>query len=134
MPANIKIDDLEREILRQLEVFQGATDEIVEEAVKNVAARTVQKLKATSPKRTGAYARSWKQENVKAGRHQFIRVVHAGNGEYRLTHLLEKPHRIANKYGTYGTTSGEPHIEPAEEEAIREFEAEIRRGVEAISR
>ena len=119
MAGTIKIDDLAAEVARQLEIFQGATDEIVEAAVDNVARRTVQTLKATSPKRTGEYAASWKR---------------ASGGEYRVTHLLEKPHRIANKYGKYGTTSGEPHIAPAEEQAIAEFEAEIRRGVEAISK
>lgn len=134
MAGAIKIDDLEKEILRQLQVFQGATDEIVEAATQNVAKRTVAKLRETSPKRTGVYARSWRQDKIKAGRHTFARVVHAGDGEYRLTHLLEKPHRIANKYGTFGTTTPNPHIEPAEAEAIAEFEAEIRRGVEAMSK
>lgn len=134
MAANIKIDDLAAEVARQLEIFQGATDEIVEAAVDNVARRTVQTLKATSPKRTGEYAASWKREKIKAGRHQYAQVIHASGGEYRLTHLLEKPHRIANKYGKYGTTSGEPHIAPAEEQAIAEFEAEIRRGVEVLSK
>lgn len=135
MAANIKIDDLAAEVARQLEIFQGATDEIVEAAVDNVARRTVQTLKATSPKGpSGDYARSWRQDQIKRGRHQYAQVIHASGGEYRLTHLLEKPHRIANKYGKYGTTSGEPHIAPAEEQAIAEFEAEIRRGVEALSK
>lgn len=133
MAANIKIDDLAAEIAKQLAIFQGATDEVVAAAVDNVAKRTVQTLKATSPKGvSGDYARSWRQDQIKRGRHQYARVIHAGNGEHRLTHLLENPHRIANKYGHYGTTTGEPHIKPAEDQAVAEFEAEIRRGVEAI--
>lgn len=134
MASSIKIDDLAAEVARQLEIFQGATDEIVEAAVDNVVRRTIQNLKATSPKRTGEYAASWKKEPIKAGRHQYVQVIHASGGEYRLTHLLEKPHVKANKYGKYGETTGEPHIAPAEEQAIAEFEAEIRRGVEAISK
>jgi hypothetical protein len=40
---------------------------------------------------------------------------------YRLTHLLEKPHRIANKYGSYGMSKAQPHIAIAQKNAEQEF-------------
>lgn len=131
----IPIDQLAAEVNKRLELFAGATDEVVKDATVKVAKKTVQTLKSTSPKRTGEYARSWRRDKIKTGRHSYAEVIHAGNGEYRLTHLLENPRRVFY-WGRYAgkTTAGTPHIEPAEEQAIAEFEAELRRGIEGISK
>lgn len=132
---SIPISELAAEVNRQLALFQGATDEIVKDATKKVAKDTVQILEATSPKATGDYARSWTKDKIKDGRHSYTEVIHAGGGEYRLTHLLEKPRKVFYWGRPAGfMTKGTPHIKPAEEKAIAQFEAEIRRKVEAQSK
>lgn len=132
---SISIDQLAAEVNRQLAVFQNATDEIVKDATVKIAKNTVQELKATSPKASGAYASSWRRDKIKSGRHSYAEVIHAGDGEYRLTHLLEKPHKAVYWGRPSGTLSkAQPHIAPAEEKAIADFETEIRRQVEAISK
>lgn len=132
----IQIDQLAAEVNKRLELFAGATDEVVKDATVKVAKNTVQILKQTSPKgKTGEYAKSWRRDKIKAGRHNYAEVIHAGNGEHRLTHLLENPRRVFY-WGrdAHKTTAGEPHIKPAEEQAIKEFETELRRGIEGISK
>lgn len=131
----ISVDQLAAEVSRQLALFQGATDEVLQEATTKVAKETVQILKSTSPKASGNYARSWRRDKIKTGRHSYAEVIHAGDGEYRLTHLLENPRRVFywGRYAGFSTT-GEPHIKPAEEKAIADFEAELRKGIEGISR
>lgn len=127
----IPIEQLAAAVNKQLETFANATDEIVASSVEEVAKATVQRLKETSPRRTGVYANSWRASKLKGGKHYSGRVVFAANGEYRLTHLLEHGHAKVNG----GRVSPSPpggHIEPAEQEAIASFEAAIRRGVEAI--
>lgn len=91
-----------------------------------VAKECVSKLKATSPKKSGSYARGWgiKRQRGSGG----INTVTVHNRtDYQLTHLLENGHVIRNKKGTYGRTSGIKHIAPVEEWAQSELPAEIER-------
>ena len=88
--------------------------------VESVAKECVQKLRNTSPRKTGSYAKGWgtkKQGDMDV-------VVH-NRTDYQLTHLLENGHVIRNKKGTYGRTHGIKHIAPAEEWAADELPRRI---------
>lgn len=127
----IKIDQLAAEINRRLATFAGATDEIVEVSAEEAAKVAIQHLEATAPKLTGKYASSWEIFTPKSGPNRHERIIHAGDGEYRLTHLLEYGHAKVNG-GRVQPSPASGHIEPAEQAAIADFEAEIRRKVEAL--
>ena len=99
-----------------LQALRGYTDDVR----KEVATQLVIELKQTSPKRTGAYAKSWTKTKFRKGW-----IVH-NKHHYRLTHLLEKGH--AKTSG--GRVSPKVHIRPAEERAIREFIERVERAVE----
>ena len=90
-----------------------------------VAKQAVSKLKSTSPKKSGDYARGWKlsRERGSGG----INTVTVHNRVYQLTHLLENGHIIRNKKGTYGRTSGIKHIAPVEQWVQSELPLEIER-------
>ena len=130
----IKIDDLAMEVNRQLQAFAGATDEVVKASVDAVVKETIAQLKATSPELTGVYAKSWESTKIKEGKHSYIKVIHAGDGEYRLTHLLENGHNVVRGGKIVGRANPHPHIQPAEQAAIDEFEKKLRKGVEAITK
>lgn len=101
----------------------------VNNAVDNVAKEGVQKLKSTSPKKTGDYAKGWtiKRDRSRSG----INDVTIWNPtDYRLTHLLENGHMIVNGKGTFGRTNGIKHIKPVEEFFNSEVVAEITRELE----
>lgn len=92
----------------------------VKKNIDAVAKESVQKLKNTSPRKTGSYAKGWavkKQGEMDA-------IVH-NRTDYQLTHLLENGHVIRNKKGTYGRTRGIKHIEPVEEWAADELPRRI---------
>lgn len=100
----------------------------VNNSVDKVAKESVQKLKDTSPKKTGDYAKGWKLKRER-GRNGINDVTIHNATDYRLTHLLENGHVIRNKKGTYGRTSGRKHIKPVEEyfnsEVVEEIEREL---------
>ena len=88
--------------------------------IQQVAKESVQKLKNTSPTKTGSYAKGW---SVK--REGDMDVVVHNRTDYQLTHLLENGHVIRNKKGAYGRTHGIKHIQPVEEWAVDELPRRI---------
>lgn len=88
--------------------------------IQMVAKESVQKLKNTSPEKSGSYAKGWGTK--KNGEMDVI--VH-NRTDYQLTHLLENGHVIRNKKGTYGRTNGTKHIAPVEEWAVDELPRRI---------
>lgn len=104
-------------ILDIKDILNNYTDEIKEALVNEaeiVSKEGVNKLKATSPHKTGIYAKGWRVKNDKG---TFI-IYNKNPG---LTQLLEKPHVIKNQYGTWGTSTPKVHIKPVEEECTREY-------------
>lgn len=94
-------------------------------AMDVVAKEAVRRLKSTSPKKSGEYARGWglKRERGTGG----INTVTVKNRVYQLTHLLENGHIVRNKKGTYGRAPGIKHIAPVEDWANTELPEEIER-------
>ena len=108
------LDDYSREVQR---AANNSIDKVTKEAVS--------KLKSTSPKRKGNYAKGWTRKRLKDRSGINNVVVH--NRVYQLTHLLENGHVIRNSKGTYGRAPGIKHIKPVEEWANSELPAEIER-------
>lgn len=105
------------------DVLEEVSEDVQASAKKNIlstAKDSVQKLKNTSPKKTGSYAKGWTTK--KSGDMDVI--VH-NKTDYQLTHLLENGHVIKNKKGTYGRTHGIKHIQPVEEWAADELPRRI---------
>ena len=125
--ANISIDQLAGEIAEVLSEYSQEVVEKVNISSEKVGKETVKMLKATSPKKTGKYAKSWAMKTEPEVGQPHKRIIHAKAPHYRLTHLLEHGHA---KIGG-GRVEGKPHIRPAEEEVIREFTAAVE---EAIKR
>ena len=114
---------LEVELGNILEEYSKLASETVEKAARTSARDAVQKLKSTSPRKTGDYASGWASK--KQG-HGYVVYNRKAPG---LTHLLEKGHVTRNKYGTYGRTPAHVHIAPVEAEAVEEFEQNVRKGL-----
>ena len=95
-------------------------------AQDKIAKEAVQKLRNTSPKKTGDYAKGWAVKREK-GRNGIPVVTVHNKTDYQLTHLLENGHVIRNAKGEYGRYNGVKHIAPVEEWAQSELPAEIER-------
>ena len=105
------------------EVLDQVNEEIRNSAKRNideVSKECVQKLRNTSPRKTGSYSKGWASK-----REGEMDVVVHNRTDYQLTHLLENGHVVRNKKGTYGRTSGIKHIAPVEEWAVDELPRRI---------
>lgn len=114
------------QIQKILDEYNEDVKQAANQSIEKVAKEGVSKLRATSPKRKGKYARGWglKREGGIGG---IITVIIHNKTAYQLTHLLERGHVIRNKKGIYGRAPAHPHIKPVEEWAINELPAEIER-------
>lgn len=113
---------MERILDRYSQEVQTATNEAIDETAKESA----QKLRNTSPERTGDYAKSWGV--TKEGGKNGIRTAIVWNKrQYRLTHLLENGHVIKNGKGEYGRAPAHKHIAPVEEWGQSEVVEQIER-------
>lgn len=115
------------------EYSKDIDNELYEEA-KAIAKQGVQELKRTSPinktktSGKGRYRRGWRME-IDHGFGEVEAVIYNAT-DYQLTHLLERPHVIRNKYGTWGTSKPQVHIKPVEEQCVKEFEDKVTRKIE----
>lgn len=119
--AGIPISELGIEIESALIDYGRDVAGEVKKEVKAVASRTVQRLKSTSPKKSGKYASGWTTE-VAYEDEEDIRVNIHNRKKPHLTHLLENGHAKING----GRVEGIPHIGLAEKEARRELEGKIK--------
>lgn len=113
--AKVKIDRLADEITRILQEYTTEVEQGLEKAKQKVAKDGAKKLRETSPKKTGRYAKGWT-----ATKQGTSYVIH-NKDRYQLAHLLEFGHA---KVGG-GRVSGKPHIKPVEEEVINQFEKAV---------
>lgn len=113
------MNNLSNEIEKILDEELEKSRDAIEKAAEKVAQQTVDRLKQTSPKKTGKYARAWRKKETPLTRGKVSYTVHNTRGQ--LTHLLEKGHALRSG----GRTRAFPHIKPAEEEAMKNFEREL---------
>ena len=121
----IKADDLAKTVSQVLKEYEGATIETMKKAVDRTSKQAVRDLKASSPKRTGAYSRDWASKKRKNTNEWAYSKTVYNKKHYRLTHLLEKGHRKVNG----GMVAARPHIAKVEQEAVNELYREIKEGV-----
>ena len=115
--VSVQMKELLDEI--NLEVKESAKD-----GIRDISKEAVQKLRNTSPKKTGDYAKGWAVK-----RESDLDVVVYNRTDWQLTHLLEDGHRVVNKKGEYGRVNGVKHIAPVEEWAADALPVKILGGI-----
>lgn len=121
MSKTVSIDDMAEVISQELESYRKEVVDALKKDVKAVAKETVQTLKDTSPKRTGEYAKGWKNKITEDSRDDIQSVVYNAK-KPSLAHLLENGHAKI----TGGRVEGIPHIRPAAEQAEKELEGRVK--------
>ena len=121
--GEISVEKLLSTVELTLEDYAKGLDKALATASDEAGKSAENELHHTSPSRTGNYRKSWTYEakQIKKGKSYRTEMVVYNAKYYRLTHLLEKSHRIANKYGSYGMSKAQPHISVAQKNAEREF-------------
>lgn len=113
-------NNLVNEIARALEDYSDEVTENLDQAKDEISKEAVSALKATSPNRSGDYAKNWSRKKTKYGW-----IVFNKDPTYRLTHLLEFGHMMRNG----GRTKAIPHIEPVEQSVIEKFTSAAEKAV-----
>ena len=106
-----------------LNEYSSDIQEGITETAYKVAEDGKNKLRVTSPKKTGSYRKGWRVDKRHGKGYVHASIYNAT--DWQLTHLLEKPHAIRNQYGTWGTSKPQVHIEPVEQECIQAFERDV---------
>ena len=114
------INNISREIQRQLQYYARDVAEKVEDAKDETAKQLVTDIKQDSPKRRPSYAKGWRIKRTPK------KLIVHNKTDYQLTHLLEHGHAKRNG----DRLQGEPHIRPNEERAVRDYLKKIERAIE----
>lgn len=106
---------LDDQVMNLLNASEAVVRAASKDAAKKAANDTMKRLKRTSPKRKGNYAKGWKV-TYQDGAY----IVH--NSKLPgYTQLLEKGHDVVVGGQKVGSAPAQPHIKPAEEAGISEF-------------
>lgn len=120
------VDGLAQAIQKTLAEYEGVTIESMKAAVDKASKEAVRELKSSSPKRNGAYARSWTSKKKKlANKYAYEKTVY-NKDHYRLTHLLEKGHRVVGAKNGRTWVDARPHIEKVEQKAVEKLVNEMK--------
>lgn len=104
--ANDMGDKFAEEMKQILDQYRKNCESALAHSEERMAKAAVKKLKATSPKKSGTYAKSWFKKKV--GK-KFI----VANEKYQLTHLLENGHELIYMGKATGRrVKAYPHIKP----------------------
>lgn len=118
----VKIDRFAAAISKELTDFSGDKREKMKKIIDTAAKEGAKKLKSTSPKKTGDYAKSWTNSNISENRLKKKKVIYNKAPEYRLTHLLENGH--AKRGG--GRVAPKVHIKPVYDEINKAIDEWVR--------
>ena len=124
MSRNRGVESLAAMISASLEKYSSDVAENMKAEAKAIAKDAVKELKSTSPVGSGAgghYKDGWTSK-VEAENSVSIGIRVYNKKKPWLTHLLEKGH--AKRGG--GRVEGIPHITPAEQHAMEEYERRLR--------
>lgn len=109
--------DITAEITAVLQQYTGEVMDKVDKAVETCGKGMRKDISATSPKRTKAYSKGWRNKVITAGRGNKTSRAY-NETDYQLTHLLEKGHK---KRGGKGQAKAYVHIAPAAEKWNEKF-------------
>ena len=115
------------QLTQTMQQYSAQVSKGIETALYAVADEARERLRSTSPRRTGKYARGWKVTN-REGCGTISMTVHQTAKNAPLTHLLENGHRTRNQRGW---VKAQPHIRAVEEwpekEAVKAIEKAVKK-------
>lgn len=110
MPSNeVTVKDFSKTITDMLTAYGDEAQIIVDEEIEKMSKEGVKKLKKTSPKERGDYAKGWKMRKKKTRFGLEVTLYNATHGW--LVHLLENGHAKRNG----GRVAAEPHVKPVQD-------------------
>ena len=118
--AKVGVNSVAKAINDVLSQYSDKVGDVLDDVIKEVATEAKKQLAATSPKRTGRYAKGWRTENTGTRLSPGQTVYNTQPG---LPHLLEFGH--AKRGG--GRVSAIPHIAPVNDNIPEMVEERLER-------
>lgn len=119
-------DGLAKAIQKTLAEYEGVTIDSMKAAVDKASKEAVRELKSSSPNRTGAYAKSWAAKKARLPNKWAYQKTVYNKEHYRLTHLLEKGHKVVGAKNGRTWVDARPHIEKVEQKAVETLVNEMK--------
>ena len=120
------VDGLSKAIQKTLAEYEGVTIDSMKAAVDKASKEAVRELKGSSPKRTGEYAKSWAAKKARLTNKWAYQKTVYNKEHYRLTHLLEKGHKVVGAKNGRTWVDARPHIEKVEQKAVETLVNEMK--------
>lgn len=120
------VDGLAKAIQKTLAEYEGVTIDSMKAAVDKASKEAVRELKSSSPNRTGAYAKSWAAKKARLTNKWAYQKTVYNKEHYRLTHLLEKGHKVVGAKNGRTWVDARPHIEKVEQKAVETLVNEMK--------
>lgn len=124
MGKGVSIEGMAAEIMEGLIKYKDLATEDMKAAVRKAGDRVKNDIRANAPVKTGAYAKSWTVKTTKET-NEYLELTVCSPKKYQMAHLLEKGH--AKRGG--GRVKAKPHIALAEEDAVKQLEADIEKAL-----
>lgn len=121
--SNTNADKIAEELTDGLETYSSQIQDGICKIIDEKANELKNEIGSAAPHRTGKYRKSWRVKSTASSFSKYEKTVYASGDEYRLTHLLEKGHR---KRSGNGKVAAQPHIAPAAEKILSEYQTEIK--------
>lgn len=124
MGNTIDIGALSETLAKELSQYTINIGEKVKVATDDITKELLDNTKSDAPKRTGDYKKAMKTKTESESDYSKHNrwYVDPKTGKYRLSHLLEEPHKTRNE----GKTRAFPHIKKNEEIAKTKFEERVK--------
>src|SRR5690242_12496540 len=121
------INNLADAIMDAMIEYTKEVEEAIPEIVDSMADAMVKEIHAGAPKRTGKYAKGWTSRQLgetSRSKEGYAKLV-CNPKRYSIAHLTEYGHAKRNG----GRVAGKPHIRPACDKLLPEFEHKIEQAV-----
>lgn len=131
MGTTIGVDALASTVAKLLDEYGTLAKKVTNQAGQKAAQKGAKTLRATSPKggkagKAGTYAKGWTVQTFGGVSGNLYVIGNPSQGQ--LSHLLENGHALRQG----GRSPAITHIAPVEQQAIKEFEENVRKGLSSV--
>lgn len=116
----VTVKDFSKALGDALKDYAGDVQRIVDEEIETESKEGVKRLKKTSPKERGDYAKGWKMRKKETRFGLEVTLYNSTHGW--LVHLLENGHAKRNG----GRVAAEPHVKPVQDWLEKEIIAKLK--------